>query len=640
MRVMWVDEERPVPSVDSPYFRAVILTHFHQPFVLEGNIPLPPINDRLKMSVPLDVVKTYSPVFRFHENEKYYPCSIEYLLQNSTLLYRNFSIANQITGQSTSDTPAIASFNGWLYMVYRDSNGFDLYVTRSPDGITWQDTQKISGVQGGSPTLVEFENKLWLIWHGLFSAQLWIAHSEDGLHFEGIQKIAGQKAWNTAITVYDGELFMVYADSASSQLWMSQSADGSTWTNTRHIDGQMTTNPAVTTFEDNVVMVYVDPGIDTSTLFVSTYTSQKGWTPAKVISGQQASAPALTTFENCLFMTYSEPNNSQQFWASRSFDINGVHWQDTQRLPGQHGDIPSLCVFHNSIYMVYRDGTQLWSTSCQEADLSTHTPIPNPTQATLSKYSSESYYVLINESQFTGQPVPAAPLYYAIQESGDTIQIDYLILYAYQGGQTVRALRAGTEFNCILETIGVHQGDLEHFNIKLQKGANNTYTVLQVGFEAHGILDTFAPDQVQWEDTTHAIVHIALTGHACRNHDPKDGPVIEFSQPGAVAVGSWLGSGTWWRPSTQGSEFKRLGLNNLGNPIDDQIWSAFRGRLGDTKVNSLIEATYFDGSNLSAFDWVFVETIFGFATVLSILPTDLLIGDAPTGPGVRPWITS
>jgi hypothetical protein len=145
---------------------------------------------------------------------------------------------------------------------------------------------------------------------------------------------------------------------------------------------------------------------------------------------------------------------------------------------------------------------------------------------------------------------------------------------------------------------------------------------------------------VKWEDTTHAIVHIALTGHSCRNRDPADGPILEFSQPGAVAVGSWVGSGTWWRPASQGSSFKELGLDKSGKPISDQVWYVFRGGLGDTKINSLVTATYFDGSKLSAFDWVFVETIFGFATVLSVLPSNLLVGDGPTGPGVRPWVSN
>jgi hypothetical protein len=131
-----------------------------------------------------------------------------------------------------------------------------------------------------------------------------------------------------------------------------------------------------------------------------------------------------------------------------------------------------------------------------------------------------------------------------------------------------------------------------------------------------------------------------LNGHACRNQDPADGPILAFSQPGAVAVGDWVGSGTWWRPSIQGSPFKQLGLDTSGKPVSDQLWAAFRGRLGDTKVNSLKSATYFDGKNLSPFDWTFVESVFAFATVLDLLPSDYTIGDAPTGPAARSWISS
>src|ERR1700736_1616390 len=114
------------------------------------------------MPVSLDIVKKYSPVFQFHENELFFPYSIEYLLQNSTLRYRNFAFPTQIPGQSTSDTPAIVAFNGWLYMVYRDSNGSQFYTSRSRDGVIWQDTQKVDNISGRSPTLVVFQNKLWI----------------------------------------------------------------------------------------------------------------------------------------------------------------------------------------------------------------------------------------------------------------------------------------------------------------------------------------------------------------------------------------------------------------------------------------------------------------------------------------------
>src|SRR5262245_49633781 len=60
------------------------------------------------------------------------------------------------------------------------------------------------------------------------------------------------------------------------------------------------------------------------------------------------------------------------------------------------------------------------------------------------------YYAIdINPSQFSGQPVGQAPMYYAVQEFEDCIEITFVMLYAFQGGQTIRALRVGTEFYCI-----------------------------------------------------------------------------------------------------------------------------------------------------------------------------------------------
>src|ERR1700733_10824907 len=75
-----------------------------------------------KIPLPLDVVKKYSPVFQFHLVDRCFLCSIEHPLHNSVLHYRNFAWPTQI-GQSSSSTPALASFRGWLYVAYQDSNG-------------------------------------------------------------------------------------------------------------------------------------------------------------------------------------------------------------------------------------------------------------------------------------------------------------------------------------------------------------------------------------------------------------------------------------------------------------------------------------------------------------------------------------
>ena len=87
------------------------------------------------MEIPLDIVKKYSPVFQFHENEQYLPCSIEYLLENSTLHYRNVGFAYPLPGQPCGGTPSIVTFNEWLYMVYLGPMGHQFCISRSLDGL-------------------------------------------------------------------------------------------------------------------------------------------------------------------------------------------------------------------------------------------------------------------------------------------------------------------------------------------------------------------------------------------------------------------------------------------------------------------------------------------------------------------------
>jgi len=528
-----------------------------------------------------------------------------------------------------------------------------MYITRSNDGNTWQNTEKIGGVEGGSPTLFVFKDKLWVIWHGVFESQLWIAEASDGLTWSGIKKIEGQEAWKTSVTVYEDRLIMVYTHTLSHQLWMSESVDGYNWTNTRKIEGLLSSEASVVTFKDKVVMVYSHPAIDDYHLFVTFYDSKHGWSDPKQIEGQETSVPVLTTIGEWIFMTYSDPKLSSRFWATRSLD--GIHWQDTMEIPGQHGDVPSLAVYENIVYMAYRIDRNLWSTSCENGDLTLHEPIHNPTQEDLGKYSNESYYVDINESQFPGQPIPDAPMYYAVQEQGDTVTIHYPILYADQSGQTCRALRVESEFDCALQTLGYHQGDLERYNITLKRNGDS-FTIVQAGFEAHGDLITYPPNQVTWEEETHAVVHVylpflvhtdlcfqvALNGHASRNRDPKQGPLVIVAVPGIVAIGDFLGNGPVWRPYAQGSTFTLLGLDKQGHPVNDQKWAVFKGHLGKLYATKLTGATYFNGKKLDDIDWDYVKTVFGVAEVLDLVASSFFVAGSPTGPNAwnRDWVTN
>jgi len=591
--------------------------------------------------VSIEVVKKYAPSLRFHPNELYFPCSIEYLLQGATLNYQNFTAPIQIAGQKCSDRPSIINFRSQVLMVYIDSKTPQLFLSRSSDGSSWGTSSSILSPPSPKPAihcLAIFQDQLCIIFSEVKTTQLWIIRSSDGQTFPAPQPIPNQRGLASAAISFSGRLFLIYCDPKNTKLWISSSSDGQNWTNPARIEGQQAYRPSLAIFDDKLTLVYTNPlGRQ---LYLSQYTTSSGWTAPSRIQNSTSSgdASALATIDGWLCLVYPAWGGGN-LWATRSRDA--VTWQDPIPIRDQKSQSgASLAVISGILVIVYADGTsQLWSTRAPGGDFSIHAPLDNLTQSTLRDHSVEHYYVKVNESQHGGQPLPTAPLYYAVQEYDDAIDLTYIVLYAYQGGQTARALRAGTEFNCIIPNLGTHQGDLERITVTLSKTAD-TYAVARVTFEGHGKATVFPPDQVKWEDSTHPIVHLTLNSHAMTNDDPTvSDHHYDFNLPALVAIGDWVGTGQWWRPHSDGSDFKRLGLDSSWQPIGDQVWAAFGGYLGESHSNTLVEGTYFNQKKLSAFDWAFVKIIYAGGMLIKKIPMDKLVGDGPAGPARRFWVT-
>ena len=590
-------------------------------------------------SVSLDIVKRYAPVFQFHPDEKTFPCSIEHVLEGGTLHYRNFTLITKVGDQQSAGRPSITYFKDQLFMIYVDSKTSHLFLTCSRNGWDWDAPRNMQWSPKPSlPALAVFLDQLWIIFSESKTSQLWVAHSNDGQTFFPPQKIANQRGSAPVVSAYEGNLFVVYCDPKSPQIWTSQSSDGLNWSNIHKIDGHLATKPALAVFNNKLVMAYTNPR--NSQLCISQYTTAAGWTAPSKIRDKGPDAPALAVVDGWLCMAYSAKKSSE-LGAWRSSDA--TTWQDTVKVLDEKGSDPALSAISGVCVLVYRDSkpcsSQLFATRSPGADFAERPSISNVTQTTLQQNASEQFYLKVNPSQNAGQPLPTAPLYYSIQDYEDAVEITYVVMFAFQGGQTARARRLGSEFNCLLPNLGSHQGDLERITMTLKKGANDTYTIARVIYEAHGHPTNYTPDQVKWEDTTHAIVHPTLSSHGMRNLDPATTDhTYDVDIPGFVAIGDWVGTGSWWRPHSEGSEFKFLGLDSAQQPIGDQAWAAFRGYLGETRANTLVAGTYFDGKNLSPLDWIFVKLVYAGGMLIKKIPLDKLIGDGPVGPAARDWI--
>lgn len=383
-------------------------------------------------SISLETVKKYAPAARFHQDERSFPCSIEHLLQGSSLNRRMWRPSQQIPSQHTQ-TPAAASFQGRIWIVYPAYNDLQLCVSSSADGSNWESSQ-IQGQFVNSPkaiiSMTVFQDKLWIAYTGRDGPHIYVSCSADGKSWE-YRRVEGQSTWAPVMTAYNGGLYMVYSSDRDSSTWQTESKNGWDWFNTRPIPGQEFDNACLITFKGKLHLMFA--GGHGSDLYSFQYDLSSGnWNGTK-IEGQFAFNVALAPCQDWLVMVYSS-NRSSQFYCSQSLD--GFNWQDTQKIPGQNGSVPAFVTHGDRAYMIYAaqsDG-QLYITSIStEHRLTPFTPIDSPTQDDLMRHADEDYFVTVAESQWSGQPIPQAPMYYAVQETNERVEIHYIFLYAKQG---------------------------------------------------------------------------------------------------------------------------------------------------------------------------------------------------------------
>lgn len=261
--------------------------------------------------------------------------------------------------------------------------------------------------------------------------------------------------------------------------------------------------------------------------------------------------------------------------------------------------------------------------------------VPNPTQNDLLLNRADNYFIEVNSSQFGGMVDGSSPVYYAVQKGdNNTIVISYIALFAFQSGQTLNV--GGFNIDVIINDYGKHQGDIERVSVILNASDNS---LVQVNYEAHGDTKSYPPNEVLFEGT-HPIVNFALGGHSCHNSFQKGLRVVDDDAK-IFQVLSLMGDrttgGKIWRPS----KLLQLGLDANGQPINDQKWAAFSGRIGVHQVNKVNSATTIDGKGLGFWQWAYVKTLGSMLDVFDVFyQLEFVQGVGPEGPGGRPWVTS
>jgi len=487
--------------------------------------------------------------------------------------------------------------------------------------------------------------------------EVYVTCSFDGLSWESSRLIPGLQTKTPALVAYEDYLLMCYT-SEMSRLFHSQSDDGWSWYNTQAIFTESRSAPALTVIRvasgNRVLMIYpsISPA-DNGQLIQQQYHPDSGWTQPFKLSQLSAGQVALSNSDGTVCMAYVA-NNSSQLWSSTSTD-NGWNWRSA-RVPDQTASFPpALCGFGDRTYMLYsgtdsKKSKQIYATSVWKRFLLHRTPKENPTQQDLADCDSDpDCWISISDLQWKDDNQPrATTLYYVVREDPLSWYIHYIFLYVGQRGQTVRAERVGAPFNVQLFSVGEHPGDLERFMVQISKGTDGRTSMGSVQgceYESHGDNTFYTPDQVDWEGDRHAIVSVPLNSHGCWNEKQVGDHPSETHIPGVVTVGNFMGGSyhdgqIWWKPweTSTNSKFVQIGLDQDMKPVNDQVWATFRGRMGDSYSTTLRGAKYFNGDNLSSVDWFYVQIVWAGGKGFKVIPGKLLLAVGSRGPGGRDWI--
>ena len=585
--------------------------------------------------LPLNLVQQFAPTIVFHPDEIFLPCTIEHILANATLQADPaVQIPNQFIAGSDDDyqpIPTYAEMNGMLYLAYQDLFN-NIWVSSSPDGVSnW--SQPVNSCSGVNPSLAAHsDGNLWMAY--TYNENICMACSPDGVTWTFKGEIADQATVYPVLTSFNGSLWIVYTSNDSSQLYITTSSDGAQTWSCWEVPGN-TSVPAVTVYNNALWLVYSSS--TGSELYCASSPDGVNWTTNQ-IPNQNSSIPALANFNGALWIVYSDSDSSHMY-VSTSTD--GVNWT-VQPLENQYTSVPALAVLGQTLCMVYPDSTpfstkngflrQLWASCSQDGWDWQPDDIANPTQQDMADHYNGQYYLNINEAAFTGEGLNA-PMYYAVQSFTDYTEITYLLFFGFNGCQTTHVPFFGDDHECILYDYARHQGDLERVTIRISNDPTNPQ-VLDVCTESHGDAAHWTPEQVDFAPgTSSAIIHSSLNAHGTFI-ERQQGTWISKQNAVVADFGDAIGEGGTWTPS----EYRLVGLDSQSNPVNDQVWAKFCGRIGAHLDNSLTAGTDYQRNDLSGALWVYIEACNGIASAFGLMPADAVSGDGPKGLGERPYI--
>ena len=598
-----------------------------------------------------DLALKFAPKLTFYKDgdsgseEQFLPCSIDWILDKSILRKRS-TVTHPPFTTNKGVTPSMDWFNGAYHLMFQDHGGKGIMHITSTDAVNWKqaknfhvaDTRTSSG-----PSVIAYKDKLHLFYRDIDGNGILHHFSNDGENWSAQQYTGMNGDGVPHALIANNRLFVTTVDGGGKTGIMVASTDKAepNRADFKVLYTQFTTgrdmSPTIAWFKGAYHIMFRDGG-GNGIMHISSADAVKWQQAASFHVGdtKTSDGPCLVADQQQLHLFFRDHEGNGIMHCSTT---DATNWTETEYTGINGNGSPQAVIANDTIFVTTADGGNNNGIMLY----STWAGIARPTQQNLANHNGKEYYLEIQPTAYKGQAEGhnvSAPMYYTVRRVDDNIVLTYIFLYAYQGPQTVRALRAGSNFTCIVSNYGIHQGDMEWIEVTVTPDGER---VINVGFAEHGnITKRFSPGEYE-SDGNHPVVRVAKNGHASYN-------AIKMNDPDWVTTWEAKGvpvniidliskkTGAEWAPYHNHSQLIPIGLDANGNPINQEVWAKFSGRIGNNRINKFSSATYVNGQNLNAADWIFVKAIGSSAEFFNVIPAEVKEGFGPEGPAARPFI--
>lgn len=262
------------------------------------------------------------------------------------------NMANALRGVGLP--PALALFNGKMYMAWKGLERDDRIFYSSFNGTSWAPQVLVPNIATSSGVaLAVFNGKLYMAWKGMLADQGIYWSSFNGTTWTAQQLVGGVgTSTGPRLAVFDNKLYMAWKGLEGDQGIYWSSFNGASWAAQQRIPGVASSvGPSLAVF-NNVLYAAWKGEFGDQGIYYSSFNGTS-WAAQKLISGVASSeGPSLAVFNGRLYATWKGMLADQSQWFSF---FNGSAWAPQQTIPGTFSSVgPSIAVMGSNLYAAWK----------------------------------------------------------------------------------------------------------------------------------------------------------------------------------------------------------------------------------------------------------------------------------------------